>query len=160
MLKVMLFCSAAVFLSGCQPKWIEQTPEDLRIGREFSKKLHAKDQEKLSYEEEMINTIFASRPPDVNLLNLMDKSLSRCLWLRSERGGMENCSRRSVPIVENYYFEHFYDGSKSPPPGYVAVSHAYLKWTSLMEVMQSAPNSEVVDERAAEAKSAIDFARF
>jgi hypothetical protein len=156
MLKTTLvICSAAILLTGCQPQWRPQTEAESRASTEFANQLYAKERQKLTYEEEMINTIFASRPADVNLLNLMARSLDRCLWLRSERGRMEDCSRRSVPIVDNYYFEHFYDGSKSPPPGYIAVSHA-----SLMQVMQSAPNSEIVDERAAEAKSAIDFARF
>lgn len=70
------------------------------------------------------------------------------------------CSKRSVPIVDNYYFDNYYTSSKSPPAGYRTVSHAYLKWSSLMEAIAFPAARDVIAVRALQAREAILQASF
>jgi len=160
MFKASIFiCSAVLLLAGCQLGVKPLTDGERQSNVDFLKQLNAKDREKLTYQEELTSTVIWARPADVNLLNMMSRSLDSCL--REENGAsMARCSRQSVPTVDEYYFANFYDGSKSPPPGHVAVSHAYLKWSDVMQAMQSAPNRYFVEQLVIEARSAIANARF
>ncbi|MNJ30894.1 hypothetical protein [Pseudomonas alkylphenolica] len=150
----------AITLSACQPKWKEMTEEEVKQQREFSEALWAKDRAKNpSYEEWLNGQISSSRSAEQNLVQLMSRSLERCLNGYVEPSPI-GCSKRSVPIVDNYYFEHYYTSSKTPPAGYLTVSHAYLKWSSAMEAIALSASWDVIADRTLQAREAIQRASF
>ncbi|QBF26249.1 hypothetical protein EXN22_11300 [Pseudomonas tructae] len=150
----------AIALSGCQPKWKEKTEEEVRQDREFAEALWAKDRARHpSYEEWLNDQISPSRSAEQNVVRLLSRSLDRCLDRYAEPSPV-GCSKRSVPIVDSYYFDHYYTSSKKPPAGYLTVSHAYLKWSSAMEAIALSASWEVVSERVLLAREAIERASF
>ncbi|MEN5198821.1 hypothetical protein ABE525_06335 [Pseudomonas wadenswilerensis] len=150
----------AMALSACQPKWKEMTEEEVKQQREFAEALWAKDRAKNpSYEEWLSGQISSSRSAEQNVVQLMSRSLERCLDRYVETSPV-GCSKRSVAIVDNYYFDHYYTSSKKPPAGYLTVSHAYLKWSSAMEAIALEASWHVISERALQAREAIARASF
>lgn len=150
----------AMTLSACQPKWKEMTEEEAKQQREFAEALWAKDRAKNpSYEEWLGDQISSSRSAEQNLVQLMSRSLERCLDRRVETSQI-GCSKRSVPIVDNYYFEHYYTSNNKPQAGYLTVSHAYLKWSSAMEAIALPASWGVISERVLQAREAIQRASF
>ncbi|WP_442108097.1 hypothetical protein [Pseudomonas sp. NUPR-001] len=150
----------AMALSACQPKWKPMTEEEARQQREFAEALWAKDRARYpSHEEWLSGQISPTRSAEQNVVQLMSKSLERCLDERSESSAI-GCSKRSVPIVDSYYFDNYYTSSKNPPAGYRTVSHAYLKWSSLMEAIAFPASRDVIAERALQAREAILQASF
>lgn len=147
-------------LSACQPKWKPMTEEEARQQREFAEALWAKDSAKYPSLEVWLNDqVSPSRSAEQNVVKLMSQSLERCLNGRADTSPV-GCSKRSMPIVDSYYFDHYYTSSKKPPAGYLTVSHAYLKWTSAMEAIALPASRDVVSERALQAREAIQRASF
>ncbi|MNJ31472.1 hypothetical protein D3C77_261110 [compost metagenome] len=150
----------AMALSACQSKWKEMTEEEAKQQREFAEALWAKDRAKYpSHEEWLSGQISPSRSTEQNVVQLMSQSLERCLSGRVDTSPI-GCSKLSVPIVDNYYFEHYYTSSKKPPAGYLTVSHAYLKWSSAMEAIALPASWDIISERALQAREAIQRASF
>lgn len=140
------FVLLAMALSACQPKWTPMTEEEAKQQREFAEALWEKERARYPSHEEWLNDqISSSRSAEQNMVRLMSQSLERCLSARADTSPI-GCSKRSVPIVDNYYFEHYYTSSKKPPAGYLTVSHAYLKWSSAMEAIALPASWDVVSE--------------
>lgn len=150
----------AMALSACQPKWKPMTEEEAKQQREFAQALWEKDRSRYpSHEEWLSGQISPSRSAEQNVVRLMSQSLERCLSGRADTSPV-GCSKRSVSIVDNYYFDQYYTSSKTPPPGYQTVSHAYLKWSSAMEAIALPASWNVISERALQAREAIQRASF
>ncbi|TDF86171.1 hypothetical protein [Pseudomonas sp. H9] len=150
----------AMAISACQPKWKPMTEEEAEQQRAFAEALWAKDRAKHpSYEEWLSGQISPNRSVEQNVVQLMSKSLERCLDKRADTSAI-GCSKQSTSIVDSYYFDNYYTSSKKPPAGYLTVSHAYLKWSSLMDAIAFPASRDVIAERALQAREAILRASF
>lgn len=150
----------AMALSACQPKWKQMTDEEAQQQREFAEALWAKDRARNpSIEAWLSDQVSPDRSAEQNVVRLMSRSLERCLSDRTDLSPI-GCSKRAVPIVDSYYFDHYYTSSKKPPAGYLTVSHAYLKWSSAMEAIALPASWDVISERALQAREAIQRASF